>query len=115
MSLTPNERAAAIFSSFLTLADVAAAEAVGPVDAVDRSVGAVANLGEIAAEGGHAEHATAIGEEPVTVTARAGVKYLDLRVASCGVEAADFAAPLRLIGIALSRHHDASRPIGVPS
>jgi hypothetical protein len=45
------------------LADVAAAEAFGPVDAVDRSMGAVAGGDDVAAERSHAEHAAAIGKQ----------------------------------------------------
>src|SRR6266568_3395403 len=90
-----------------TPADVSAAEAAGPVDAVDRSVGAVAGAADVAAESGDAEHAAAIGDQPQIVAARAGMKDLDLGVARCCIEAADLTASLRLIGIALSRHHHA--------
>lgn len=88
-------------------ADVAAAEAFWPDDAVDYAVGAVADLGEVGAEGGHAEHTASIGDEPPVVATRAGVEYFDLRVAGRGVEAADLAAPLRLAGVAVRRHDDA--------
>src|SRR6266436_3769673 len=40
--------------------DVATAEALGPLDLVDRGIGAAAGGGEVGAEGGDAEHAAAI-------------------------------------------------------
>src|ERR1700730_408489 len=79
--------------------DVAAAEAFGPVDPVDRGIGAVAGGGEIGAEGSDAEHAAAIGEDPFPVAAGGGVKDLDLGVAARGVEAVDLAYALGVLGI----------------
>src|SRR6266446_8292972 len=95
-----------------TAADVAAAEAGGPIDAVDRGVGALAGAADVAAESGDAEHAAAIGNQPLIVAARAGMKDLELGVARCRTETADLTASLRLIGIALSRHHHAQRSVG---
>src|ERR1700732_3361061 len=95
-------------------ADVAAAETGGAIDAVNRGVGALAGAADVAAESGDAEHTTAIGDQPLIVAARAGMEDLDLGVARCGIEVADLTPPQRLIGIALSRHHDAQRSIGVP-
>src|ERR1700730_7051729 len=72
--------------------DVAAAEALGPPDLVDRGICPVAGGGDIAAECGDAEHPAAIGEDPLPVAASGGVKDLDLGVACRGLEAADLAA-----------------------
>ncbi len=55
-------------------ADVAAAEATGPVDAVDGGVSAVAGGCKIATCGGDTKYAPAIGDQPLIVAARAGVK-----------------------------------------
>src|SRR6266404_9869105 len=70
-------------------ADVAAAEAFGPVDLVDRSICPVAGGGEVGAEGGDPQHAAAIGEDPFPPSLRRGrlaagpgVKDLDLGVAA---------------------------------
>jgi hypothetical protein len=70
-------------------ADIAPAEAVEAVDAVDCSIGAVAGADEIAAERCDAEHAAAIGDEPPAVAAGAGMENLDLGVPCRSVEAAD--------------------------
>src|SRR6202022_4373912 len=96
-------------------ADVVAAEPTGPVDAVDRGVGAAAREANIAAERGDSEHPATVGEEPVTGSARAGMEDLDLRVACRGVEAADLASPLRVSRIAVRRHDDAEHAIGMPT
>jgi hypothetical protein len=55
-------------------ADVAAAEAAGPVDAVDGGVSAIAGGCKIATGGGDTKYAPAIGDQPLIVAARAGVK-----------------------------------------
>src|SRR5216683_303038 len=56
--------------------DVAAAEALRPLDLVDRGIGPAAGGGGIGAECGDAEHAPAIGQEPCLVAAGAGVEDL---------------------------------------
>jgi hypothetical protein len=72
--------------------DVAAAEAFGLPDSVDRGLGAAAGGGEAGAEGGDAERPAAIGKEPPLLAAGRGVKDLDPRVPRCRIEGADLAA-----------------------
>ena len=47
----------------LAPADVAAVEAVGEVDLVDRAIGARAGVGERVGDGGDGEHAAAVGDQ----------------------------------------------------
>src|SRR5262245_22854858 len=58
-------------------ADVAAAEAAGPADAVDRRIGALLRLRDRLAERADVEHAAAVGEDAVAVRAGACVENLD--------------------------------------
>src|SRR5262245_56470859 len=57
-------------------ADVAAAETLGPVDPVDRRVGARLCLRHGTAAGTDVEHAAAIGHDAATLLPGAGVKDL---------------------------------------
>src|ERR1043166_9317032 len=59
-------------------ADIAAAEAVGPMDAVDRRVGARLRGLHARAQPAHVEHAPAIREDAVALGARAGMENLDV-------------------------------------
>src|SRR6516165_1751419 len=95
-------------------ADVAPAEALRPVDPVDRRVGEGSGSDEILAEGGDPEHPAAIGEQPSVVATGPGMEDFDLRIGRRLREAADLAAALGLLRIALGRHDDAQRMLGVP-
>src|SRR5690606_28155627 len=56
-------------------ADVAAAEAAGPLDAIDAGIGALTRLGDTRARGRHIEDAAAIGDELAVTKRRTGVEY----------------------------------------
>src|ERR1700761_9567371 len=101
-------------SIFPAGADVAAAQTAGPVDLVHRAVGTLARPGEIAAERGDAEDAAGIGQQAVAIAFGAGMEDLDLGLAGGGVEPADFAAALRVVGIAVGGHHHAKRRLVMP-
>ncbi len=58
-------------------ADVAAAEAFRPVDAVDRLIGALLRFGDGLAGRADVQHAAAIGEDVAVLRNRAGVEDLD--------------------------------------
>src|SRR5262245_8535018 len=58
-------------------ADVAAAEAVGPVDAVDGLIGAALRFRHGLAERADIEHAAAIGEDRTVLGDGAGMEDLD--------------------------------------
>src|SRR5689334_18831875 len=81
----PPARAAAAASSSLPRddapADVAAAESLGPADAIDDGVGLVARGRHVLAPGDDVEHAAAIGNELVADTLGAGVEDLDRGIA----------------------------------
>src|SRR3954451_11155194 len=55
-------------------ADVAAAEAFGPLDAIDRLIGAALRLGDGLAHRADIEHASAIGENLAVLCQRTGVE-----------------------------------------
>ena len=103
------------FLSIRTAADIAPAKPTRPVDPVDRGVGTFAGGGKILAECGDAEHAAAVGDKPLPIATSPGVEYLYLGVGRRGIETADLAAALGLIGVTLCRHHDAHRVLGVPA
>src|SRR5262245_3743439 len=85
-------------------ADVAAAEALRPIDAVDHGIGALARFFDGLAEADDIERAAAIGEEPCAVAFGAGMEDLDRRIARRGrVESLDLAAALGIVGIAFGR------------
>src|SRR5579864_9489717 len=86
-------------SAAAALADIPAAEALGPVDQVNRTVGALARRGEVAAARRDAEDAAAIGDEAPAVAPGAGMEDLDLGVARGPVEALYLAAALRVVGV----------------
>src|SRR5438874_7206461 len=69
--------------------NVAPAEPLRPVDPVNRGVGTVAGGRAIVAACGDAEHAAAIGEEPLPVAAGRGVEDLDRGIVRRTIEAAD--------------------------
>src|SRR5258708_15580182 len=96
-------------------ADVAPAEPLLPVYAVDRPIGLGLRLGRVLAERGDAEHATAIGQDLVGVPSRPGVEDLD-RLAIGGLRETPYLAALeRLAGIALCGEHDAERGLVAPA
>src|SRR5262249_60514434 len=96
-------------------ADVAAAEAVGPADAVDRLVGARLRLRHRAAAGADIEHTAAIGHDAAALLFRAGVK--DFHALDLGgvVEPFDHRALAIGAGIAALRHHHGERRGVVPA
>ena len=96
-------------------ADVAPAEAVRPFDPVDCSVGAGTGGGEVLAKRGDAEHASTIGDEPLSISTGPGVEDLDLRVSRRGIEGADLATLLGCVGVASGRHDDTHRVLGMPA
>src|SRR5215468_10069979 len=91
------------------IADVAAAETVGPVDALDRRVSLGPGVGHGLAKRGDAEHATAVGQDAAAVGLGAGVKDDGVLHLSSVVEAADDRALGVGAGITLGRHHDGQR------
>src|SRR5579885_2474821 len=82
-------------------ADVAPAESLRPSDAVDGGISAALRLGDIAAEGGDAEHAAAIGENSAAGGTRHAEEEGDRVVMGGIAEPADLGAFQRLAGIAL--------------
>src|SRR3546814_10378043 len=96
-------------------ADVAAAEAFGPVDAVGGRVSAGLRLRDAAAEGGDAEDAAAGGEDAVAVPLRAGMEDGDALDGVDGVQAADLRALGVVARIAACGHHHAEGRVVVPA
>src|SRR6185437_11842082 len=82
-----------LFSSLLPLhrlpADVAAAEAFGPVDPVDRPISPLLCLEDRFAGGANVQHAAAIGEDLAILRHRAGMEDLDAFNPGGGVEPPD--------------------------
>src|SRR6185312_13548600 len=116
----PPERAAVASSSSLRRdgapADVAAAESLGPADAVDDGVGLVARHAHVLAPGDDSEHAAAIGEEPPVDALGAGMEDLDRGIALRRLaEALDLGALHGITGIALGGEHDGDRAVGIPA
>src|SRR5271165_5668397 len=99
----------------LAEADVASAEALRPVDSLDRGVSTGARLFEIATERSNIEHAPAIRNHAPNVTAGGRMKDFDGGIAGHLIKTADLAAALRLLGITFRRHHDTQCRIGVPA
>src|SRR5664279_1618058 len=65
------------FSFHRLPADIAAAESIRPLDAVDRGIGALLGFAHILASRAHIKHTPAIGEDAVAVGLGAGVKNFD--------------------------------------
>src|SRR5579872_4173650 len=99
----PNDRADSMicrFSPDRPPADVAAAETLGPIDAVDRRVGAALRLGHGPAARHHVEDAAAVGDEAAVLAPCPGVEDRHQRIRGGGLEAADLGAAPGLAGIA---------------
>src|SRR5689334_21384752 len=76
-----------------TPADVASAEALRPVDQVNRAIGALMCLGERATQRADGEDSPAIGEQAsVLPPARAGMEDLHLFDLGCALETLDLGA-----------------------
>ena len=95
--------------------DVAAAEAVRPLDAVDRLIGARLRLAHVPAHGTDIQHAAAIGENGTILCHRAGVEDLDALDLRGVIEPLDPRALAVVAGIALRRHHHRQRRLGIPA
>src|ERR1700737_4306821 len=90
-------------------ADVAAAKAFGPLDAVDRFVGALLCFSNSLAGRADVQHASAIGEDVSVLRHCAGVENLDTFHLTRVLEPLD-ARPLCIIaGIPLRGHHHPHR------
>src|SRR5487761_1501988 len=97
-------------------ADVAAAEALRPIDLVDHRIGALLRLAHRAAARHDVEDTAAVGDELLADALGAGVEDPDRRVGAAGaVDAADLAALDRRAGIALGREDDAQRRLVAPA
>src|SRR5262249_51973492 len=108
-------RAGGTFTRDRAKADVAAAEAVRPPDAVDRRIGARLRLRDRPAERADVEHTPAIGDDVAALGLGAGVENLDT-FDRCGrVEAFDHRTPGVAAGVTLGRHHYGQRRVGIPA
>src|SRR5690606_33076372 len=86
--------------------DVAAIEALRPVDPADGLVGAIAGFAYAAPARGDVENAPTVGDESGTVAPRAGVEDLDARDLGGLLEPADLGAFDGCAGITFgSKHH----------
>src|SRR5580692_4828103 len=85
-------------------ADVAAAETLGPVDAVDRPVGALSRFGNSCSGRADVQHAPAIGENFPAVSLGAGMKYLDAFDLGGIIETFDHRALAVIAGITPGSH-----------
>ena len=90
-------------------ADIAAAEAFRPFDAIDGLIGAPLRLQHGLARRADVQHAAAIGENGAVLRHRAGVKDLDALDFGGVIEPVDARALLVVAGIALGRHHHGER------
>src|SRR5215471_2672961 len=90
-------------------ADVAAAKAFGPSDAVDRLIGPALRFRHGLAERADIEHAPAIGDDAAVLHRRAGVEDLDAFDLRGFIEAFDDRALAVVAGIALGRHDHGQR------
>src|SRR5438128_12229711 len=96
-------------------ADVAAAKAFRPADAIHRHVSAALRLGDGVAGSADVEHASAIGENLAVLRHRAGVEDLDALDLGRLVEALDHRAFIIVTGITLSGHAHRERGLVVPA
>src|SRR6476620_5793217 len=81
--------------------DIAAAESVGPADAIDRLVRPRLRLRDRLAERGDVEHAIAVRENAPAIGFGAGVKDFDAFDLGSGIEPFDDRSPGRGTGIPL--------------
>src|SRR5262245_20253260 len=96
-------------------ADVAAAKAFRPFDAVDGLVGTALRLRHILAERADVEHAASIGDDAAILHRRAGVKNLDALDLRGFIEPFNHRAFAVIAGIALGRHDYGKRGIVIPA
>src|SRR5436309_6073003 len=96
-------------------ADVAAAEAVGPANAIDGAISARAGLADRCAERADIEHPAAIGEDLSAFHLRAGVKDFDALDLSRSLESFDERSLGRRTRIALGRHHHGQGGVRIPA
>src|SRR5262245_38450226 len=80
-------------------ADIPAAKAFRPVDAIHRLIGARLRLGHIPAERADVQHAPAIGDDAAVPRRRAGVKNLDALDFCSLIKTADQGALAVIAGI----------------
>src|SRR5437868_12746451 len=90
-------------------ADVPPAEAVGPIDTIDRPIGAVTRLAQAGANRGHVQDPAAVADQLVSHAFGAGVEDRHALDRGGLLEAADRRALLIGIGIAARGHHDGDR------
>src|SRR5262249_46969822 len=102
---TPARNHAAVSSCLgplqLTPADIAAVEAVGEVDLIERAIGARAGIGEVVGDGGDGEHAATLCDKVAVFERRAGMEDGYSRHLLGHVDVADCRAVLRRAGITL--------------
>src|SRR4051812_23756183 len=96
-------------------ADIAAAEAAGPVDAIDAGISALLRLAHRLAAPADIEHAPTIGQNTIAVLDRAGVENLDALGLRRLVEALDDRAFAVVTRVAFGRHHHGESGIAVPA
>ena len=82
-------------------ADIAAAEALRPVDLVDRRIGAGPSLRDSVTSQGYPEHATAIGQDAGTLALGAGMEDFDIRIGARILKPLDLGASRISAGITL--------------
>src|ERR1035441_10345357 len=103
------------FSFHRLPADIAAAEAARPLDAIDRGIGALLGFAHIPASRAHIKHTPAIGEDAVAVGLGAGVKNFDALDLARRVEPSDQSAALIISRIAFRRHHYGEGCVRIPA